>query len=91
MGMALNLITAVSGDEGVRKVRERRKNVEFEMYVTPLRCYGVTGWFDEGYLPKNGEVRFEGSRRPSGRTRRGTSRSTLHPIVFHSITRIHYE
>ena len=25
--------------------------------------------FDEGYPPKNGEVRFEGSRRPSGRTR----------------------
>ena len=25
--------------------------------------------FDEGYPPKNGEARFEGSRRPSGRTR----------------------
>ena len=27
--------------------------------------------FDEGYPPKNGEVRFEGSRRPSGRSPRG--------------------
>ena len=27
--------------------------------------------FDEGYPPKNGEARFEGSRRPSGRTLRG--------------------
>ena len=27
--------------------------------------------FDEGEPPKNGEVRFEGSRRPSGRTLRG--------------------
>ena len=27
--------------------------------------------FDEGYPPKNGEVRFEGSRGPSGRTLRG--------------------
>jgi len=37
--------------------------------------------FDEGYPPKNGEVRFEGSRRPSGRTRQqGASRSTLHPF-----------
>ena len=26
--------------------------------------------FDEGYPPKNGEARFEGSRRPSGRTLR---------------------
>ena len=24
--------------------------------------------FDEGYPPKNGEARFEGSRRPSGRS-----------------------
>ena len=27
--------------------------------------------FDEWYPPKNGEARFEGSRRPSGRTLRG--------------------
>ena len=27
--------------------------------------------FDEGYPPKNGEARFEGSRRPSERTSRG--------------------
>ena len=27
--------------------------------------------FDEGYPPKNGEARFEGSRRPSGRSPRG--------------------
>ena len=27
--------------------------------------------FNEGYPPKNGEARFEGSRRPSGRTLRG--------------------
>ena len=27
--------------------------------------------FDEGYPPKNGEARFEGSRRPSGRPPRG--------------------
>ena len=27
--------------------------------------------FDEGYPPKNGEVRFEGSRSPSGRSPRG--------------------
>ena len=34
--------------------------------------------FDEGYPPKNGEARFEGSRRPSGRTRQqGALRSTL--------------
>ena len=33
--------------------------------------------FDEGYPPKNGEARFEGSRRPSGRSRRGAFRSTL--------------
>ena len=33
--------------------------------------------FDEGYPPKNGEARFEGSRRPSGRTRLGALCSTL--------------
>ena len=38
--------------------------------------------FDEGYPPKNGEVRFEGSRRPSGRTRRGALRSTLLAGVY---------
>ena len=39
--------------------------------------------FDEGSPPKNGEVRFEGSRRPSGRTRQqGALRSTLHPSVY---------
>ena len=27
--------------------------------------------FNEGYSPKNGEARFEGSRRPSGRSPRG--------------------
>ena len=36
--------------------------------------------FDEGYPPKNGEARFEGSRRPSGRSH-GASRSTLHPCA----------
>ena len=39
--------------------------------------------FDEGYPPKNGEVRFEGSRRPSGRTRQqGALRSTLLAGVY---------
>ena len=38
--------------------------------------------FEEGYPPKNGEVRFEGSRRPSGRTRRGALRSTLLAGVY---------
>ncbi len=39
--------------------------------------------FDEGYPPKNGEARFEGSRRPSGRTRQqGASRSTLLAGVY---------
>ena len=35
-------------------------------HVAPSLCYGVTGRFDEGQPPKNDEVRFDGSRRPSG-------------------------
>ena len=30
-------------------------------HVAPSLCYGVTGRFDEGEPPKNGEVRFVGS------------------------------
>ena len=37
--------------------------------------------FDEGYPPKNGEARFEGSRRPSGRSPRGVP-LYLHPSIF---------
>ena len=37
--------------------------------------------FDEGYPPKNGEARFEGSRRPSGRPPRGVP---LYSTPFYS-------
>lgn len=52
-------------------------------HVAPLPCCGVTVRFDEEVAAENDEVRFKGSRRPSGRTRRGVSRSTLYPMGVH--------
>ena len=44
--------------------------------------------FDEGYPPKNGEARFEGSRRPSGRTLRGRP-ALLYTLKFHDSCRLY--
>ena len=48
---------------------------------------------DEGYPPKNGKARFEGSRRPSGRSPRGVplySTSFLFDILCRMRERRHF-
>ena len=72
--------TGFNGDGSDRSKIPHGEPHAGKQHVAPSLCYGVTDRFDEGQPPKNDEVRFEDSQRPSGRTRRGASRSTLHPM-----------
>ena len=83
----VNLGIGHEPDGGVTKLEipqtELPRGETLVVAVTPLTSLGTRGkpltaeFVFEQSKSKNGEVRFEGSRRPSGRTRRGASRSTL--------------